>query len=49
MARENIKLKSEESSQYYYTTKNKKKHPDRLTVKKYDKELRRRVIFKETK
>lgn len=49
MARENIKLKSEESSEYYYTTKNKKKTPERLVVKKFDKSLRKHVLFKETK
>ena len=47
--RVNIKLKSEESSEYYYTTKNKKQHPERLTLKKYDKSLKKRVMFKETK
>ena len=49
MARENIKLKSEESSEYYYTTKNKKLKPERLVIKKFDKTLRKHVIFKETK
>lgn len=49
MARENIKLKSEESSEYYFTTKNKKKKPERLVIKKFDKTLRKHVIFKETK
>lgn len=49
MARENIKLKSEESSEYYFTTKNKKKNPERLVIKKFDKTLRKHVIFKETK
>ncbi len=49
MARENIKLKSEESSQYYFTTKNKKTKPERLVIKKFDKTLRKHVTFKETK
>lgn len=49
MPRENIKLKSEESSEYYYTTKNKKKKPERLSLKKFDKTLKKHVIFKETK
>ncbi len=49
MARENIKLKSEESSEYYYTTKNKKTKPERMTIKKFDKKLRKHVLFKETK
>ncbi len=47
--RENIKLKSKESSQYYYTTKNKTSTPGRMELKKYDKTVRRHVIFKESK
>ena len=45
----NIKLKSTESDEYYYSTKNKKQNTGRLELKKYDKKLRRHVIFKETK
>jgi large subunit ribosomal protein L33 len=50
-ARENIKLKSTdpESSEFYYTIKNKRKTTQRLELKKYDKKLRRHVVFKETK
>ncbi len=47
--RENIKLKSTESDEYYYTVKNKTQTPNRLELKKYDKKLRRHVLFKETK
>lgn len=47
--RENIKLKSTESSTYYYTIKNKTNAPGRIELKKYDKSLRRHVIFKESK
>ncbi|MBN4067040.1 50S ribosomal protein L33 [Simkania negevensis] len=49
MAREFVKLKSTESDEYYYTTKNKKTTTERIERKKYDKRLRRHVIFKETK
>jgi len=48
-ARENIKLKSTESTEVYWTTKNKRTKTERLELKKYDKSLRRHVIFKEAK
>jgi large subunit ribosomal protein L33 len=47
--RENIKLKSAESSFYYYTEKNKANDPDRKTLKKYDPTLKKHVEFKEAK
>jgi large subunit ribosomal protein L33 len=47
--REIIKLKSTESTEVYWTTKNKKKTTGRLELKKFDKKLRRHVIFKEAK
>ncbi|WP_213357701.1 50S ribosomal protein L33 [Chlamydiifrater phoenicopteri] len=47
--REIIKLKSTESSEVLWTTKNKRKTPARLELKKYDKRLRKHVIFKEAK
>ncbi len=47
--REIIKLKSTESKETYWTVKNKKNSADRLERKKYDKKLRRHVIFKEAK
>ncbi|MGE5196660.1 MAG: 50S ribosomal protein L33 [Anaerolineae bacterium] len=48
-AREKIKLKSSESSECYWTTKNKRTSTTRLELKKYDKKLKKRVIFKEAK
>lgn len=48
-AREKIKLKSTESSQCYWTVKNKKTKTERLELKKFDKQLRKHVIFKEAK
>jgi large subunit ribosomal protein L33 len=48
-ARENIKLKSTESSETYWTTKNKRNTTERLELKKYDKKLKKHVIFKEAK
>lgn len=47
--REIIKLKSTESKEVYWTTKNKKKTTGRMELRKYDKSLRRHVIFKEAK
>lgn len=48
-ARENIKLKSTESNEVYWTTKNKVNTTERLELKKYDRTLRKHVIFKEAK
>lgn len=48
-ARENIKLKSTESSECYWTSKNKRTKTQRLELKKYDKKLKKHVIFKEAK
>ncbi|MES2344715.1 MAG: 50S ribosomal protein L33 [Chlamydiota bacterium] len=48
-ARDNIKMKSTESSECYWTSKNKRTKTERLELKKFDKKLRRRVIFKEAK
>jgi len=48
-AREYIKLKSTESTECFWTTKNKRTSTERLELKKYDKKLRRHVIFKEAK
>ena len=48
-ARENIKMKSTESSECYRTNKNKRNTTQRLELKKYDKKLKKRVLFKEAK
>lgn len=48
-AREDIKLKSTESAECYWTTKNKRNTTGRMELKKYDKKLRKHVIFKEAK
>ncbi|PIS00868.1 MAG: 50S ribosomal protein L33 [Chlamydiae bacterium CG10_big_fil_rev_8_21_14_0_10_35_9] len=47
--REITKLKSTGSKEVYWTTKNKRNVTERLELKKYDKTLRRHVIFKESK
>lgn len=48
-AREKIKLKSTESSEVYWKLKNKRNTPDRIELKKYDKKLKKHVVFKEAK
>jgi large subunit ribosomal protein L33 len=47
--REIIKLKSTESPEVYWTIKNKATKTQRLELKKYDKRLRKHVVFKEAK
>ena len=48
-ARENIKMKSTESHECYWTTKNKRNVTERIELKKYDKSLKKHVVFKEAK
>lgn len=47
--REIIRLKSTESDECYWTIKNKRNTTERLELKKFDRSLRRHVIFKEAK
>ena len=48
--REKIWLMSSSGSGHYYTTtKNRRLHPEKMEVKKYDPTLRKHVIYKETK
>ena len=42
-------MRSTESPYTYYTTKNKRTHPDRLELMKYDPVLRKHVLFKEAR
>ena len=43
-----IKLKSTAGTGYTYVTrKNKRNHPDRITIKKYDPVVRKHVDFRE--
>lgn len=42
-------LSTEGSGCVYWTTKSKRNHPDRLQLRKYDKRLRRHVVFKESR
>lgn len=48
-ARENVKMKSTESSECYWTNKNKRNTTQRMELKKYDKKMKKHVIFKEAK
>ena len=48
--REKIKLVSTaDTGHFYTTTKNKKLHPEKLEVKKFDPKVRKHVIYKEAK
>lgn len=48
--REKIKLESTAGTGHFYTTtKNKKNHPEKLEVKKYDPRVRKHVAYKEAK
>ncbi len=49
-ARQTIILESSAKTGYRYTTtKNKRNHPGRIEMKKYDPVARKHVLFKETK
>jgi len=48
--REKIRLMSSAGTGHYYTTtKNKRLHPEKMEVKKYDPTIRKHVAYKETK
>jgi len=48
--REKIRLMSSAGTGHYYTTtKNKRLHPEKMEIKKYDPTIRKHVIYKETK
>jgi large subunit ribosomal protein L33 len=48
--REKIRLMSSAGTGHYYTTtKNRRLHPEKMEVKKYDPTIRKHVPYKETK
>ena len=48
--RDKIKLVSSANTGHYYTTtKNKRLHPEKVEIKKYDPVVRKHVIYKEAK
>ncbi len=48
--REKIRLMSTAGTGHYYTTtKNRRLHPEKMEVKKYDPKVRQHVVYKETK
>ncbi len=48
--REKIKLvSSADTGHFYTTTKNKRNHPEKLELRKFDPRVRRYVIYKEAK
>jgi large subunit ribosomal protein L33 len=42
-------MSSAGTGHYYTTTKNRRLHPEKMEVKKYDPRVRKHVIYKETK
>ena len=49
-AREKIRLvSSEDTGHFYTTTKNKRLHPDKMEVRKYDPVARKHAVYKEAK
>lgn len=48
--REKIRLMSSAGTGHYYTTtKNRRLHPEKMEVRKFDPKIRQYVIYKETK
>jgi len=48
--RDKIRLTSSAGTGHYYTTtKNRRLHPEKMEVKKYDPVVRKHVIYKEAK
>jgi large subunit ribosomal protein L33 len=48
--REKIRLMSSAGTGHYYTTtKNRRLHPEKMEVQKYDPVVRKHVAYKETK
>jgi large subunit ribosomal protein L33 len=48
--REKVKLLSSAGTGHFYVaTKNKRLHPDKMNIKKYDPVVRKHVEYKETK
>jgi large subunit ribosomal protein L33 len=48
--RDKIKLVSTaDTGHYYTTTKNKRTHPDKMEVRKFDPVVRKHVVYKEAK
>ncbi len=48
--RDKIRLVSSAGTGHFYTTsKNKRLHPEKMEVKKYDPRIRKHVIYKEAK
>jgi large subunit ribosomal protein L33 len=48
--RDKIRLMSTAGTGFFYTTtKNKRLHPEKMEVRKYDPKARKHVVFKDTK
>lgn len=49
-SREKIRLSSSAGTGHFYTTtKNKRLHPEKMEVRKYDPVVRKHVVYKEAK
>jgi large subunit ribosomal protein L33 len=44
-----VKLRSTESGHMYYTEKNKRNNTNRIELMKYDPQVRKHVLYRETK
>ncbi|MGI8406707.1 MAG: 50S ribosomal protein L33 [Thermomicrobiales bacterium] len=44
-----VKLQSTESKHFYLTEKNRKNDPQRIELRRYDPELRRHVVYRESR
>lgn len=44
-----IKMRSTKSAYFYTTTKNKRNTPGKLELRKYDPNVRKHVLFRESK
>jgi large subunit ribosomal protein L33 len=42
-------MSSAGTGHYYTTTKNRRLHPEKMEVRKFDPKIRQHVIYKETK
>jgi large subunit ribosomal protein L33 len=47
--RTNIRMQSTESPHYYTCTKNKRTHPEKMRLKKFDPVVRKHVMYTERK
>ena len=49
MREKNKLVSTAKTGHYYTTTKNKRQHPDKVEIKKFDPRIRKYVLYKEAK